>query len=213
MVAGYRAAARAVPVSITAPSIRSSAIINKTWIASICCWRANQPLLADFVEERSDVGVQYPVHLRALDPDNERIQCAAGGGIATGNPDDTHRLLMASDPVGVGIVESLARPGGNATGFFSLEPSMGGKWLELLKEIVPGLRRVAVVFNPDSGPAGTSYLHSIENAAASFSVSAIEIPVHDTADIERAINSLDTIWWRPNRATGRLHHFAPQTNH
>ena len=67
---------------------------------------------------------------------------------------------------------------------------MGGKWLELLKEIVPGLRRVAVIFNPDSGPAGASYLHSIENAAASFSVGAIGIPVHDTADIERAINSL-----------------------
>jgi putative ABC transport system substrate-binding protein len=99
-------------------------------------------------------------------------------------------FVMASDPVGVGIVESLARPGGNATGFFSLEPSMGGKWLELLKEIALGLRRVAVIFNPDSGPAGTSYLHSIENAAASFSVGAIGIPVHDTADIERAINSL-----------------------
>jgi putative tryptophan/tyrosine transport system substrate-binding protein len=89
-----------------------------------------------------------------------------------------------------GIVEGLARPGRNATGFFVTEPSAGGKWLELLKELVPGLRRVAVIFNPDSAPAGKSYLHSIENAAASFSVGAIGNPVHDTADIDHALNSL-----------------------
>jgi putative ABC transport system substrate-binding protein len=97
---------------------------------------------------------------------------------------------MTGDPVDQGVVEGLARPGRNATGFFATEPSTGGKWLELLKEIVPGLRRVAVIFNPDSAPAGRSYLHSIENAAASFSVGAIGNPVYDTPDIERALNSL-----------------------
>ena len=99
-------------------------------------------------------------------------------------------FLMGADPVEQGIVEGLARPGRNATGFFVTEPSAGGKWLELLKELVPGLRRVAVIFNPDSAPAGKSYLHSIENAAASFSVGAIGNPVHDTADIDRVLNSL-----------------------
>jgi putative tryptophan/tyrosine transport system substrate-binding protein len=99
-------------------------------------------------------------------------------------------FLMGADPVEQGIVEGLARPGRNATGFFVTEPSAGGKWLELLKELVPGLRRVAVIFNPDIAPAGKSYLHSIENAAASFSVGAIGNPVHDTADIDRALNSL-----------------------
>jgi putative ABC transport system substrate-binding protein len=59
-------------------------------------------------------------------------------------------FLMTVDPVAEGIVESMARPGGNATGFFATEPSAGGKWLELLKEIVPGLRRVAVIFNPET---------------------------------------------------------------
>ena len=59
-------------------------------------------------------------------------------------------FLMATDPVAEGIVQSLARPRGNATGFFGMEPSLGGKWLELLKEIVPGLRRVAVIFNPET---------------------------------------------------------------
>jgi putative tryptophan/tyrosine transport system substrate-binding protein len=99
-------------------------------------------------------------------------------------------FLMGADPVEQGIVEGLARPGRNATGFFVTEPSAGGKWLELLKELVPSLRRVAVIFNPDIAPAGKSYLHSIENAAASFSVGAIGNPVHDTADIDRALTSL-----------------------
>jgi putative tryptophan/tyrosine transport system substrate-binding protein len=99
-------------------------------------------------------------------------------------------FVASGDPVGLGIVESLARPGGNATGFFAFEFSMGGKWLELLKEIVPGLRRVAVIFSRDTAAAVTSYLHSVETAAALFSVEATGAPVHDTGDIERAIRSL-----------------------
>jgi putative ABC transport system substrate-binding protein len=99
-------------------------------------------------------------------------------------------FAIASDPVGSGLVTNLSRPGGNATGVFFNEPSMGGKWLELLKEIVPNLRRVAVIFNPDTGPVGPSYLHSIETAATLFSVEATGIPLHETSDIERAISSI-----------------------
>ena len=99
-------------------------------------------------------------------------------------------FLMSIDPVAEGIVESLARPGGNATGFFATEPSLGGKWLELLKEIVPGLRRVAVIFNPETSTGGTSYLHSVETAAPLFSVEATGAPVHHAGDIELAISSL-----------------------
>ena len=97
---------------------------------------------------------------------------------------------MSIDPVAQGIVESLARPGGNATGFFATEPSLGGKWLELLKEIVPGLRRVAVIFNPETSTGGTSYLHSVETAAPLFSVEATGAPVHHAGGIEFAISSL-----------------------
>jgi putative ABC transport system substrate-binding protein len=99
-------------------------------------------------------------------------------------------FLMTVDPIAQGIVESLARPGGNATGTFSTEPSLGGKWLELLKELVPGLRRVAVVFNPETSTGGTSYLHSAETAAPLFSVEATGAPVHHAGDIELAISSL-----------------------
>jgi putative tryptophan/tyrosine transport system substrate-binding protein len=97
---------------------------------------------------------------------------------------------MSTDPVAGGIVQSLARPGGNATGFFATEPSLGGKWLELLKEIVPGLRLVAVIFSPETSKASTSYLHSVETAAPLFSVAATSAPVHQAGDIELAINSL-----------------------
>jgi ABC transporter substrate binding protein len=95
-----------------------------------------------------------------------------------------------TDPVAQGIVESLARPGGNATGFFAMEPSVGGKWLELLKEIVPGLRRVAVIFNPETSTGGPSYLRSVETAAPLFSVEVTGAPVHHAGDIELAISSL-----------------------
>jgi putative tryptophan/tyrosine transport system substrate-binding protein len=67
---------------------------------------------------------------------------------------------------------------------------MGGKWLELLKEIVPDLRRVAVIFNPDTGPLAPLYLHSVETAATLFSVKATDISVHENSDIERAISSV-----------------------
>jgi hypothetical protein len=96
------------------------------------------------------------------------------------------RLISAAQ----GIVESLARPGGNATGFFATEPSAGGKWLELLKEIVPGFRRVGVIFNPETSTGGASYLHSVETAAPLFSVEATGAPVHNAGDIELAISSL-----------------------
>jgi putative ABC transport system substrate-binding protein len=83
----------------------------------------------------------------------------------------------------------LARPGGNATGFFSTEPSFAGKWLELLKEMVSGLRRVAVIFNPETSTSGKSYLHSVETAAPLFSVATTGAPVHHAGEIELAISS------------------------
>jgi putative ABC transport system substrate-binding protein len=97
---------------------------------------------------------------------------------------------MPIDPVAEGVVKSLARPGGNAAGFFAVEPSLGGKWLELLKEIVPDLRRVAVIFSPETPTGSTSYLHSVETAAPLFSVEATGAPVHHAGDIELAISSL-----------------------
>jgi putative ABC transport system substrate-binding protein len=100
-------------------------------------------------------------------------------------------FASVSDPVGDGIVASFARPGGNATGFTNVEASIGGKWVEMLKELAPAVNRVGFLFNPSTAPGGGSYfLRRFEAAAPSFQVQPIAMPVEDAADIERALASL-----------------------
>jgi putative ABC transport system substrate-binding protein len=100
-------------------------------------------------------------------------------------------FASVSDPVGDGIVASFARPGGNVTGFTNVEASIGGKWLEILKEIAPAVTRVGFLFSPTMAPGGGSYfLRPFETAAPSFNVQPIEAPVQDVADIERVLASL-----------------------
>jgi ABC-type uncharacterized transport system substrate-binding protein len=93
-------------------------------------------------------------------------------------------FAVVADPVGSGFVESLARPGGNVTGFINLEPTMAGKWLELLKELAPRVNRVAFLFHPESAPYAEYYLQPFKVAAASFAVEAIAAPVHDRSELE-----------------------------
>jgi putative ABC transport system substrate-binding protein len=92
-----------------------------------------------------------------------------------------------TDPIGSGFVTSLPRPGGNATGFINMEDSMSGKWLELLKEVVPPIRRVAFLFNPRTAPYFEYYLHAFKAAAPSFAIEPVAMPVHDGSEIETAI--------------------------
>jgi len=93
------------------------------------------------------------------------------------------------DPVATGIVARLDRPSGNVTGFATNEPSIGGKWLELLSEIAPGLKRAAIMFNPDF-PGPPAYMPSFEAAARSLKVVSITAPVRSDAEIETAIIAL-----------------------
>jgi putative ABC transport system substrate-binding protein len=93
------------------------------------------------------------------------------------------------DPVATCIVPRLNQPGGNITGFANLEPSLGGKWLELLSEIAPGLKRAAIMFNPDLA-AALAYMPSLETAAQSLKVVATIAPVHSDVEIETAIIAL-----------------------
>jgi putative tryptophan/tyrosine transport system substrate-binding protein len=95
-------------------------------------------------------------------------------------------FVGVSDPVGQGFVASLAHPGGNITGFTDIDPTMASKRLELLKEIAPGVARVAFIFNPKF-PYSVSVLRSIEAAAPSFAVKVTAAPVHDASEIEHAI--------------------------
>jgi putative ABC transport system substrate-binding protein len=94
-----------------------------------------------------------------------------------------------ADPVASGLVPRLDRPGGNVTGFATLEATLGGKWLELLSEIAPGLKRAAIMFNPDNA-ATSVYMPSLETAAQLLKVVPIIAPVHRDVEIEPAISAL-----------------------
>jgi putative ABC transport system substrate-binding protein len=98
-------------------------------------------------------------------------------------------FASVSDPVATGIVRRLDRPEGNTTGFVNSEASLGGKWLELLSEIAPGLKRATIMFNPDT-TTGPLYLPSLETAARSLKIAAMIAPVHSDVEIETAIDVL-----------------------
>jgi putative tryptophan/tyrosine transport system substrate-binding protein len=96
-------------------------------------------------------------------------------------------FVQVSDPVVQGFVRNVRQPGGNLSGFSAYEFSIGGKWLGLLKEVAPGLARVAVMFNPGEAPQTKFFLQVIDAIAPSLGVQAITVPVQETADIEPAL--------------------------
>jgi putative ABC transport system substrate-binding protein len=98
-------------------------------------------------------------------------------------------FVQVADPVASGFVTSYARPGGNITGFTDFDTSIAGKWVELLKKIVPLLNRVTVLLDPDQ-TNHQSFLHAIESAAPTFKVQVFTAEVRDRPDVERAIGAL-----------------------
>jgi putative ABC transport system substrate-binding protein len=96
-------------------------------------------------------------------------------------------FVMIPDPVEAGFVTSISHPGSNITGFTHFDPTMGGKWLEVLKGIAPAVDRVAIVFNPVT--VSRAYFPPLVGAARSFAVEAFETPIHDAAEIERAVDT------------------------
>jgi putative ABC transport system substrate-binding protein len=103
-------------------------------------------------------------------------------------------FCRVGDPVGSGFVESLARPGGNVTGFTAFETSTGPKWLQLLKEALPGLAHVALLFNPKTAPHVESlFLRSIQAAASSLGMAAVPARVQSSTEIEDAIRALGQV--------------------
>jgi len=102
-------------------------------------------------------------------------------------------FAQVTDPVGAGFVRSLARPGGNITGFTQHEFAIGVKWLELLKELAPRVKRVAVIYHTDN-PASAGYLTTITPAAPTFGVELTTTGVRNIAEIERAIAAIAGTW-------------------
>ncbi|MCJ9706209.1 MULTISPECIES: ABC transporter substrate-binding protein [unclassified Bradyrhizobium] len=151
-------------------------------------------------------GVNFRLELRSSFGPPERLKAAIQelldlkpDVILTGSTIETTAVLAATktipivfatanDPVGNGFVESLAHPGGNVTGFTNSTADMGGKWLQLIREAVPDIARVGVLFNPTSAPrAGRFFLDSIEQQAAESGVAVVPAPVNTLADIDAAV--------------------------
>ena len=99
-------------------------------------------------------------------------------------------FAQVSDPVALGLVASLARPGGNITGFVTVESAFAGKWLELLRDTAPGRNRVAVILDPDNPSQLVLYFQGIEAAARTFGMHLTRTDVRSADDIERAIEAV-----------------------
>jgi len=99
-------------------------------------------------------------------------------------------FTVVYEPVAQGFVESLAHPGRNITGFANVEPSVGGKWMEMLKEAAPAVTRIAFIFNPEASPYSATIYRSIAAAAAKLMVDAVIVSVHEVAEIEDVIAML-----------------------
>jgi putative ABC transport system substrate-binding protein len=132
---------------------------------------------------------RHATELAALAPD---VILAHGAGAVGALLQATRTVPIvfpvAGDPVGAGFVDSLARPGGNATGFMTIEYSVGGKWLELLKEIAPGVTRAAVLRDPTLG-SGTSLFAAIQTAAPLLRVQVNPVNMRDAGEIERVVEA------------------------
>jgi putative ABC transport system substrate-binding protein len=155
-------------------------------------WTDGRNLRIDFRWSGSDAN-RIPALARelvGLQPD----MIVTGGTPATAAIQGETRTIpivfaSVNDPVASGIVERLDRPSANITGFALNEATLGGKWLELLSEIAPGLKRAAIMFNPDTATAST-FMPSLETAARSLKIERIIAPVHSDAEIETAIIAL-----------------------
>ena len=97
-------------------------------------------------------------------------------------------FVQVTDPLGEGLVASLAHPGGHLTGFTSFEFSIGTKWLELLKQVAPRVRRVALIYNPQTAPFADLFLRPIQAAASSFAIMPVSIGARSFAEIEGTVD-------------------------
>jgi putative tryptophan/tyrosine transport system substrate-binding protein len=154
-------------------------------------WTEGRNLQVDYRWSEGDIerARTYAVEIVALNPDV--IFALANSQLAPLSRETRTIPIVfvgVSDPVGPGYVASVARPGGNITGFTLYEPTMGGKWVEMLKEIAPALTRVVFMANPETAVRrGTYYTKAFESAAAAFAVEAVTAPVRSFTDIEPVI--------------------------
>jgi putative ABC transport system substrate-binding protein len=206
-IAGLGSAA-ACPLAARAQQLRRVGVLMNTDATD----KIHQSYLQSFVGSLRNLGwieaQNLRVELRWTGGDAERSRIAATEALQL-SPDvilssSTRNLsallkqgptmpivfIQVSDPVAQGFVSNLAHPGGNITGFAAFEASMGGKWIDLLRQMAPSLKRVALVFNPEASPQSKLFLDSLEAAAPSFGLAVAAAHLQDDADIESAIAAL-----------------------
>jgi putative tryptophan/tyrosine transport system substrate-binding protein len=156
-------------------------------------WAEGRNLRIDYRWASGDIGRirTFAKELVELSPD---IIVGYGTPVIVALQQETRSIpilfLSVTDPVGQGLVASLAHPGGNITGFSVFEISMATKWIEALKQLAPGLKRVVTIYNPKTAPYYPLYMRAIEQAAPWFAVEPIGVEAHDNDEIERAITAM-----------------------
>jgi putative ABC transport system substrate-binding protein len=153
-------------------------------------WIEGQNLRSEYRWDNADPALSraYAVELVALAPD---VILASGTQNLTAlqrlSPVTPIVFILVSDPVAQGFVTNMAHPGTNLTGFAYLEFTIGGRWLDLLKQMVPSISHVAAMFNPETAPQSKFFMSSIESAARTLNVAAASLPIQSEAEIELGI--------------------------
>jgi putative ABC transport system substrate-binding protein len=177
-----------MPFRVSDPEVRARSIIFEQSLGQLG-WRVGQDLQIDYRSAGGEAASirRYAAELVALAPDLIlTVGSATIGPVQQANSTIPIVFVNLADPVGAGFVQSLARPGGNATGFTNFEYSMSGKWVELLKQIIPQMTRIAVVRDPTSA-AGIGQFSAIQSAAQPLGIELTPLSVRDVAELERGI--------------------------
>ena len=171
----------------------------QSWIAALreelvkLGWTEGRNVQIDIRSAPADVASmkRFAKELAALQPDLIVTESTPAAGAML---EETRTIpvvfTLVADPVGSGFVASLPRPGGNATGFTPIVSSLGGKWVELLKEIAPHIARVTLLFNPPTAPFVQDYLTSFRAAAASVGLEAIVAPINEMSELQTRFATL-----------------------
>jgi putative tryptophan/tyrosine transport system substrate-binding protein len=149
----------------------------------------NLRIAVRFIADDTDRRRAFAAELVALAPDVLVTNASTTQAVQALTQTIPIVIAQGGDPVAAGLIKNIVRPEGNITAFSAPEPSIAGKWLELLKEAAPHLTRVAVLFNPEFGPTAPTYLAAIEAAAPALGMQVIRTPVRNAIEAVRAIDA------------------------
>jgi putative ABC transport system substrate-binding protein len=178
---------RRVGAPITEPDNVLDAVLKQNG------WVVGQNLQVEYRITRGDTDLsrQYARELIALQPDVLFAQTNTSMAALQAEHSTIPTVFaMVSDPIGMHYVENFARPGGNVTGFTPFEPSLGGKWVSLIKEAAPNVEHLGIVYNPEPGNNSAAFRQSIDEVANKVGISSIETPSGDGSDIDSLIRAL-----------------------